>query len=176
MLSSRPSSRGTLAASALGLVVVLLDVSVVNVALEALRQKFSTDVAGLQWVVNAYTLAFAALLLTSGAMGDRFGARRVFSWGLILFTLASLICGLTDELSGLVAARLLQGVGAAMLVPNRWTHIRLIAAGSRIALLRDGAPLFELDDPSPYTNGHFGFRTTKSHLRIANFRVMRPAL
>ena len=63
-----------------------------------------------------------------------------------------------------------------MLVPNRWTHIRLIAAGSRIALLRDGAPLFELDDPSPYTNGHFGFRTTKSHLRIANFRVMRPAL
>lgn len=118
MLSSRPSSRGTLAASALGLAVVLLDVSVVNVALEALRQKFSTDVAGLQWVVNAYTLAFAALLLTSGAMGDRFGARRVFSWGVILFTLASLICGLTDELSGLVAARLLQGVGAAMLVPN----------------------------------------------------------
>ncbi len=118
MLSSRPSSRGTLAASALGLVVVLLDVSVVNVALEALRQKFSTDVAGLQWVVNAYTLAFTALLLTSGAMGDRFGARRAFSWGLILFTLASLICGLTDELSGLVAARLLQGVGAAMLVPN----------------------------------------------------------
>jgi hypothetical protein len=62
-----------------------------------------------------------------------------------------------------------------MLVPNRWTHIRLIAAGSRIALLRDGSPLFELDDPAPYTHGHFGLRTTKSHLRIANFRVTRLA-
>lgn len=62
-----------------------------------------------------------------------------------------------------------------MLAPNRWTHIRLTAAGSRIALLRDGAPLFELVDPAPYTRGNFGFRTTKSHLRIANFRVSRPA-
>lgn len=62
-----------------------------------------------------------------------------------------------------------------MLVPNRWTHIRLIAAGSRIALLRDGAPLFQLDDPAPYTKGHFGLRTTKSHLRVANFRVTRLA-
>lgn len=62
-----------------------------------------------------------------------------------------------------------------MLVPNRWTRIRLIAAGSRIALLRDGSPLFELDDPAPYTRGHFGLRTTKSHLRVANFRVSRLA-
>jgi len=60
-----------------------------------------------------------------------------------------------------------------MLMPNRWTHIRLIAAGSRIALLRDGAAVFELDDPAPYIRGHFGLRTTKSHLRIANFRVRR---
>ena len=64
------SARGTLAAAALGFVVVLLDVSVVNVALDALRQEFATDVAGLQWVINAYTLVFAALLLTSGALGD----------------------------------------------------------------------------------------------------------
>ena len=62
-----------------------------------------------------------------------------------------------------------------MLVPNRWTHIRLIAAGNRIGLLRDGAPVFELHDPAPYTKGHFGFRTTKNHLRVANFRVRRPA-
>ena len=58
-----------------------------------------------------------------------------------------------------------------MLEPNRWTHIRLIAAGRRIALLRDGATVFALDDPEPYTEGHFAFRTTKSHLRIANFQV-----
>lgn len=63
-----------------------------------------------------------------------------------------------------------------LLVPNRWTHIRLIAAGSRIALLRDGTPVFQLDDPAPYTKGHFGLRTTKSHLRVANFRVGRPVL
>jgi hypothetical protein len=58
-----------------------------------------------------------------------------------------------------------------LLEPNRWTHIRLIAAGSRISLLRDGATVFELDDPEPYTEGRFAFRTTKSHLRIANFQV-----
>jgi hypothetical protein len=63
-----------------------------------------------------------------------------------------------------------------MLVSNRWTHIRLIAAGRRIALLRDGAPVFELDDSAPYTRGHFALRTTKSHVRIAKFRVRRLAV
>lgn len=118
MFSRSSSSRGTLLASATGFAVVLLDVSVVNVALEALRQEFSTDVAGLQWVVNAYTLAFAALLLTSGALGDRMGARRMFLWGFALFTLSSLLCGLAGSLEFLIAARLVQGIGAALLVPN----------------------------------------------------------
>ena len=118
-MPSRPHSpRGTLLASATGFGVVLLDVSVVNVALEALRQEFSTDIAGLQWVVNAYTLAFAALLLTSGALGDRIGARRMFLWGFVLFTLSSLLCGLANSLEFLIAARLVQGIGAALLVPN----------------------------------------------------------
>jgi DHA2 family methylenomycin A resistance protein-like MFS transporter len=110
--------RITLAAAALGFVVVLLDVSVVNVALDALRTRFSTDVAGLQWVVNAYTLVFAALLLMAGALGDRLGARAIFITGFVLFTLASLGCGLAPTLASLVAARLAQGVGAALLVPN----------------------------------------------------------
>lgn len=110
--------RITLAAASLGFVVVLLDVSVVNVALDALRTSFSTDVAGLQWVVNAYTLVFAALLLMAGALGDRFGARAIFTTGFVLFTLASLGCGLAPTLATLVAARLAQGVGAALLVPN----------------------------------------------------------
>ncbi|WP_295975341.1 MFS transporter [uncultured Xanthomonas sp.] len=116
--SSFPSARGTLLAAALGFVVVLLDVSVVNVALDALRQEFATDVAGLQWVINAYTLVFAALLLTSGALGDRFGARCVFLVGFVVFTLASAACGLSGNLPILIAARLIQGLGAALLVPN----------------------------------------------------------
>lgn len=112
------SPRGTLVAAALGFVVVLLDVSVVNVALDALRRQFGIDVADLQWVMNAYTLVFAALLLTSGALGDRFGPRRVFLCGLVLFTIASVGCGVAPRFGVLVAARLLQGVGAALLVPN----------------------------------------------------------
>ncbi|MFC4276664.1 MFS transporter [Achromobacter aloeverae] len=118
MSASFSSPRGTLVATALGFVVVLLDVSVVNVALDALRHEFSTDVVGLQWVVNAYTLTFAALLLTSGALGDRFGARRIFLYGFWLFTFASAVCGLASDLAMLAGARAVQGVGASLLVPN----------------------------------------------------------
>ncbi|HJS11857.1 DUF6250 domain-containing protein [Sphingopyxis sp.] len=63
---------------------------------------------------------------------------------------------------------------AVLLQPNRWTHIRLIADGARIAVERDGAPLFTLEDPEPYRRGHFAIRTTKSHLRVAHFRISRP--
>ncbi|HEY0332334.1 MAG TPA: MFS transporter [Stenotrophomonas sp.] len=117
-MSSSPSARGTLLAAALGFAVVLLDVSVVNVALNALRHEFATDVTGLQWVVNAYTLVFAALLLTSGALGDRYGARRVFLLGFAVFTLASAACAAAGSLLLLVIARVAQGLGAALLVPN----------------------------------------------------------
>ena len=116
--------RGTLVAAGLGFVVVLLDVSVVNVALDALRGRFATDVTGLQWVVNAYTLAFASLLLTTGALGDRFGAKRVFTAGFAVFTGASIACGITNSLPLLVAARVVQGTGAALLVPNSLAMLR----------------------------------------------------
>lgn len=115
-LSSSP--RLTLFASALGFVVVLLDVSVVNVALDSFRQSLHAGIAALQWVVNAYSLVFAALLLTSGAMGDQFGSRRVFILGFAVFTLASLGCGLSPDIASLLSFRLLQGLGAALLVPN----------------------------------------------------------
>ena len=122
---SRPMRpRIMLVAASLGFVVVLLDVSAVNVALDALRTSFATDVAGLQWVVNAYTLVFAALLLMAGVLGDRFGARAVFMAGFVLFTLASLACGVAPTLSSLVAARLAQGIGAALLVPNSLSLIQ----------------------------------------------------
>lgn len=110
--------RATLVAAGLGFVVVLLDVSVVNVALETLRLNFGTDVAGLQWVVNAYTLVFAALLLSCGALGDRLGAKRIFVAGFVVFTMASLACGLAPSLALLVVARIVQGMGAALLVPS----------------------------------------------------------
>lgn len=118
------SPRGTLVSASLGFVVVLLDISVVNVALDVLRRAFATDVAGLQWVVNAYTLVFAALQLTGGALGDRFGPRTVFLSGFVLFTLASAVCGAASSLPWLIGSRAVQGMGAALLVPNSLSLLR----------------------------------------------------
>jgi DHA2 family methylenomycin A resistance protein-like MFS transporter len=111
------SPRLTLIATSLGFVLVILDVTVVNVALERIRVSLETDVTGLQWVVNAYTLVFASLLLTAGALSDRFGAKRMFVSGFALFTAASLACGLAGGITVLIAGRVAQGVGAALCVP-----------------------------------------------------------
>ncbi|MFH9431438.1 MFS transporter [Streptomyces sp. NPDC017615] len=108
----------TLFAACLGLVVVILDVSVVNVAIKALGAEFGGSLSGLEWVINGYTLTFAAFLLTAGAMGDRYDPRRIFMWGFALFAATSLICGAAPTLVALIAARVLQGVGAAMIVPS----------------------------------------------------------
>lgn len=104
-------------ATSLGFVLVQLDVSIVNVALANIDATLATGVAGLQWVVDAYALAFASLLLSAGALGDRIGPHRAFTSGFALFTLASLACGLAPNVACLIAARTAQGVGAAMLVP-----------------------------------------------------------
>ena len=105
-------------AACLGFALVLLDVSVVNVALDSLSTAFHSGMTGLQWVVNAYALVFAALLLSAGSLGDRLGAKRVFMLGFSCFTVASLLCGLATGMPVLIAARALQGLGAALLVPN----------------------------------------------------------
>ena len=115
----------TLFATCLGFVVVLLDVSVVNVALESFKAEFATDVLQLQWIVNAYTLLFASFLLTGGALGDRFGHKKIFLWGYAVFTLASLGCGLADTLPALIGFRALQGIGAALLVPTSLALVRI---------------------------------------------------
>jgi DHA2 family methylenomycin A resistance protein-like MFS transporter len=107
----------TLVATSLGFAVVQLDVSVVNVAIKPIGAALGGDVSALQWVVNAYTVAFAALILSAGALGDRIGARRVFIAGFSVFTVASAICGLAPSLGVLIGARALQGAGAALLVP-----------------------------------------------------------
>ncbi|MGL4966007.1 MAG: MFS transporter [Inquilinus sp.] len=106
-----------LAALSLGVVVVQVDVTVVNVALDQIQGLMQGGVAALQWVVNGYTLAFASLLLTGGALGDRFGARRLYLAGFALFTLASLACGLAPTGTVLIAARVAQGLGGALLMP-----------------------------------------------------------
>ena len=103
----------TLAAMSLGYGVVQLDVTIVNTALSSIGSALGGGVTELQWVVSAYTIAFAALILSTGALGDRLGARRVFMWGFVLFTAASLGCALAPTAMLLIAARAIQGVGAS---------------------------------------------------------------
>lgn len=119
-VTAAPSSGSralTLTAMSLGFVVVQLDVTIVNVALQSIGKAIGGGVTNLQWVVDAYTLAFASLILTAGALGDRLGAKRVFMAGFMIFTAASAICGVAPNLAALIAGRVLQGVGAAALVP-----------------------------------------------------------
>ena len=108
----------TLAAMSLGYGVVQLDVTIVNTALHAIGTSLGGGVAELQWVVSAYTIAFAAFILTAGALGDRIGAKRIFMAGFALFTAASLACALAPDATILIAARCVQGLAAAILVPN----------------------------------------------------------
>src|SRR5882757_3722038 len=108
----------TLAAMSLGYGVVQLDVTIVNTALHAMGTSLGGGVAELQWVVSAYTIAFAAFILTAGALGDRIGAKRIFMAGFALFTAASLACALAPAAPILIVARCVQGLAAAILVPN----------------------------------------------------------
>ncbi|MGI8451490.1 MAG: MFS transporter, partial [Streptosporangiaceae bacterium] len=107
-----------LLAVSLGYFMVILDATAVNLALPALRHDLGGGITGLQWVVDGYTLAFAALLLSAGVAGDRLGPRRVFLAGLLLFTAASAGCALAPALGVLVLIRLIQGAAAALLVPS----------------------------------------------------------
>ena len=108
----------TLAAMSLGYGVVQLDVTIVNTALGSIGTSLGGGVSQLQWVVSAYTIAFAAFILTAGALGDRIGAKRVFMAGFAIFTAASVGCALAPNAVILIGARGAQGLGAAILVPN----------------------------------------------------------
>jgi len=108
----------TLAAMSLGYGVVQLDVTIVNTALDSISGSLGGGVSELQWVVTSYTIAFAAFILTAGALGDRIGAKRVFMAGFTIFTAASVACALAPNAAVLIAARAVQGLGAAILVPN----------------------------------------------------------
>jgi MFS transporter, DHA2 family, methylenomycin A resistance protein len=114
-----PSPTGwIIAAASFGFAIVQLDVTIVNVALPSMAKSLGASVAGLQWVVDAYTLSFAVLLLSAGVFGDLFGTRRAYLAGFGVFAIASLACGLAPDAAWLVAARVAQGVGAALVLPN----------------------------------------------------------
>jgi EmrB/QacA subfamily drug resistance transporter len=109
--------RWVLVAAILASTIAYIDESVVNVALPAIAKDLATSVAVIQWVINAYTLCLASFLLAGGAAGDQTGRRRVFVIGIAVFALASLWCGFAPNVTQLIAARALQGLGAALLIP-----------------------------------------------------------
>jgi len=107
----------TLAAMCFALFMVMLDNTVVNVALPSIQNDLHTSIAGLQWTVNAYTLAFGVLLVTGGRLGDIFGRRRVFLTGVALFAASSLFIGFSQSSAWLIGGRAIQGIGAALMMP-----------------------------------------------------------
>ena len=133
----------TLIAASLGFAVIQLDVTVVNVAVKQIGASFGGGITGLQWVVSSYTLVFAALILTAGSLGDRFGAKRVLCTGFVVFVTASVVCGLSVSMGMLIAARAVQGLGAALLgscslalLPScssawPWSDSRRVGGGGR---------------------------------------------
>jgi EmrB/QacA subfamily drug resistance transporter len=110
--------RWVLLATVLASAMALLDATAINVALPTIGADLGSSLAGLQWSVTGYTLALASLILLGGALGDRYGRRRVFVTGVVWFAAASLVCGLAQSTGQLVAARVVQGIGGALLTPG----------------------------------------------------------
>jgi EmrB/QacA subfamily drug resistance transporter len=118
-----------LVAMVFGLFMPMLDNLVVNVALPTIQTELGAGVTGLQWIIDAYTLTFASFMLTGGALGDLYGRRRFFMAGLVIFTVGSLLCGLSGSTSELVAFRAVQGLGAALLLPGSLSIITATFSG-----------------------------------------------
>jgi EmrB/QacA subfamily drug resistance transporter len=116
--SPRYSGSWVLAAAILGSSMVFIDGTVVNIALPAMQTTFRATVSQVQWIVESYALFLAALLLVGGSLGDRYGRRRIFAIGVVLFAAASAWCGVAPDVYHLIAARALQGIGGALLVPG----------------------------------------------------------
>jgi len=112
------AARGVLAATILGSGMAFLDGTVVNIALPRIGEEFGASVAGLQWILDGYLLSLAALILVAGSLGDRYGRRRIFLLGVVWFVASSLLCGVALNTGMLVGARVLQGVGGALLTPG----------------------------------------------------------
>lgn len=144
--------------------LALLDSTTVNVALPAIGNDLGGGVAGLQWTVNAYTLTLASLILLAGSLADRFGRRRIMATGIAWFVVASLGCALAPTLPVLLAARALQGVGAALLTPASLAILeasfvpadrsRAIGAWSGLGAVAAGLTGAAFDDPDRFTAGY----------------------
>ncbi|TXR99792.1 MFS transporter [Streptomyces sp. col6] len=126
--TARGGSPAVLGAALLGFFLISLDALIVTVALPDIGRSLEVGMSGLQWVVDGYTLMFAALMLSAGALSDRVGAKQAFGGGLVLFAVASMACGLAPGLAVLVTARLVQGAAAAVMMP------------ASLALVRQGYP------------------------------------
>jgi MFS family permease len=108
----------TLGAMCFALFMIMLDNTVVNVALPSIQRDLDTSISGLEWTINGYTLSFAVLLATGGRLGDIFGRRRMFIGGVVLFTLSSATAGLAPDSLSLVVSRIVQGIGGAFMMPG----------------------------------------------------------
>src|SRR6186997_844021 len=115
---SKTRGHWILAATILASSMAFIDGTVVNVALPALQTNLNATATDVQWVVEAYALFLAALLLVGGSLGDIYGRRRIYVMGVIVFTIASAACGLAANVNQLIFARAVQGIGAALLVPG----------------------------------------------------------
>src|ERR1700748_1743492 len=113
-----PSFKWTVLATSLAFVVAQLDVSIVNLALPQIAEAYHTGVSTLQWIVDAYTLAFAVLMLSAGSISDRLGSKLILQIGIALFGIASTGCALAPSPTLLILFRVMQGVGAAMMIPS----------------------------------------------------------
>src|ERR1700761_6014097 len=119
--AARPHLGWVLGLTSAAYFMVVLDSVVVTVALPRMQRDLHAGLASLQWTLTAYNIAFAAGIITAAAVGDRFGRRRVFAAGLALFTVASAVCALAPNASELIAARTLQGLAGAIVLPLRLT-------------------------------------------------------
>ena len=126
---SKAAQRGILLAAILGSSMAFIDGTVVNVALPAIQRDLHADAFQAQWVVESYALFLAALLLVGGSLGDHFGRRRIFAIGVVLFAVASAACAMSATVQQLIAARAVQGIGAAL--PAMPTVSAAITAGAR---------------------------------------------
>jgi EmrB/QacA subfamily drug resistance transporter len=114
----QPAGRWVLLATVLGSGMAFIDMTVVNVALQRVGTELHADASGLQWTVNGYILSLAALILLGGSLGDRFGRKRMFLIGVVWFAVASVLCGIAPGIGALITARVLQGIGGALLTPG----------------------------------------------------------
>ncbi|MCZ7416013.1 MFS transporter [Streptomyces sp. WMMC897] len=125
-MSGRRNPWAALGALCLGFFMIMVDTTIVNIAVPVLMDDLDAGLGDVLWVVNAYVLVYAALLVASGRLGDLLGQKRVYLVGLLLFTAASAWCGLSDDVASLVAARSVQGLGAALLTPQTTAFIALL--------------------------------------------------